>query len=256
MIATIHQSRSDLFPHFANVLLLAKGGQVAYSGKGSNMLQHFASLGYRCPSTTNPADFALDTVSVDLREERNEVISREKVEQLIQQFAATRQLEKAAIRNDAGVEEFGLAGLQGREPTPRHIAVPILIRRGLLCFKRRPDLAVARIMQVVGLAICIALFAAPLKTDYISFQNRLGVIQQVLGRKFLIFIRLIGVGTDLGKVYVVGLLQNFGQYPLERDAFYRVRRIIIYRTTCLFTQTLHRSMLKERTLLTRSSSHI
>ena len=88
MIATIHQSRSDLFPHFGNILLLAKGGHVAYYGKGSNILQHFASLGQTCPSTTNPTDFALDIVSIDLREENKEAASREKVENLVHQFAA------------------------------------------------------------------------------------------------------------------------------------------------------------------------
>jgi len=64
-------------------------------------------------------------------------------------------------------------------------------------------MAIARIMQVVGLGVFIALFFAPLKTDYFSFQNRLGVIQQILA------------------LYFVGLLQNVGLYPLERDAFYR-----------------------------------
>jgi hypothetical protein len=184
VIATIHQSRSDLFPHFSNILLLAKDGQVAYSGKGRNMLRHFASLGYDCPSTTNPTDFALDIVSVDLREERNEAISREKVENLIRQFAATKQAGKFPIRDSIKAGELGLAGLEGRELTPMYVAVPILVSRGLLCFKRRPDLAVARMMQVVGFSVCIALFSAPLKTDYISLQNRLGVIQEVTGREF------------------------------------------------------------------------
>ena len=190
VIATIHQSRSDLFPHFANILLLAKGGQVAYSGKGSDMVPYFASLGHKCPSTTNPADFALDIVSVDLREEQNEAITREKVDSLVRQFTATRESEKLAVRDEAKGGKLGLEGLQGREPTPMYIAIPILIRRGLLCFKRRPDLAVARIMQVVGLSAFIALFFAPLKTDYISFQNRLGVIQQVLAREFLLSHRI------------------------------------------------------------------
>ena len=185
MIATIHQSRSDLFPHFANVLLLARSGQVAYSGKRSNMLQHFASLGHNCPSTANPADFVLDLVSVDLREEKNEAVSRKRVQGLICQFAATQESEKLTAQNQDEAGELRLAGLEGRGPSPMHTAVPILIQRGLLCFKRRPDLAVARITQAVGLSIFIALFFAPLKTDYISFQNRLGVIQQVLACELL-----------------------------------------------------------------------
>jgi len=148
------------------------------------MLRHFASLGHTCPSTTNPADFALDIVSVDLREEKNEVVSREKVQNLINQFAATQQSEKLAVRDGPKVQELGIAGLEGRDHTPMGVAVPILLRRGLLCFKRRPDLAAARIMQVVGLGFFIALFFAPLKSDYISFQNRLGVIQQILASEF------------------------------------------------------------------------
>ena len=184
VIATIHQSRSDLFPHFGNVLLLAKGGQVAYSGKGNDMLRYFTSHGYTCPSTTNPADFALDIISVDLREERNEAISREKVESLIRQFAATQQLEKLGAERGSEVEELGLAGLKGKDYTPMYVAMPILLRRGLLCFRRQPGLTIARIMQVVGFGVCITLFFAPLKTDYFSFQNRIGVIRQVTSRKF------------------------------------------------------------------------
>ena len=190
MIATIHQSRSDLFPHFGNVLLLAKGGQVAYSGRGSDMLGYFASLGHTCPSTTNPADFALDVVSINLREERDEAVSREKVEKLIRQFAAIQQFGNLTIQNETEAEGLGLAGLEGRDLTPMHVAMPILIKRSWLRFKRQPELAVVRIMQVVVLGVFIGLFFAPLGTDYFSFQNRLGVIQLVLACEFVRFFSL------------------------------------------------------------------
>ena len=103
---------------------------------------------------------------------------------MINQFAATRQSEKLVVQGGPKAEELGIAGLEGRDHTPMRVAVPILLIRGLLCFKRRPDLAAARIMQVVGLGFFIALFFAPLKTDYISFQNRLGVTQQILASEF------------------------------------------------------------------------
>ena len=38
LIMTIHQSRSDIFHHFGNILLLAQGGYLVYTGKGSNLL--------------------------------------------------------------------------------------------------------------------------------------------------------------------------------------------------------------------------
>jgi len=151
------------------------------------MLGHFALLGHTCPSTTNPADFALDIVSINLREKGNEAASRQKVEKLIRQFAVIQQSRKFEIPNETKAGELGLEGLEGRDLTPMYIAMPILIRRGWLRFKRQPDLAVARIMQVVALGVFIGLFFAPLGTDYFSFQNRLGVIQLVLVCAFLFF---------------------------------------------------------------------
>jgi len=55
VICTIHQSRSDLFPLFGNLLLLARGGRMIYSGKASEMMQYFEEAGYPCPIFANPA---------------------------------------------------------------------------------------------------------------------------------------------------------------------------------------------------------
>ena len=221
------------------------------------MVQHFASLGHNCPSTANPADFALDMVSVDLREDRNEAVSREKVERLTRLFATTQELEKLAARDEAEAVELGLVRSEGREMTPMYIAMPILIRRGLLCFKRQPDMAIARIMQVVVVSTFIALFFAPLKTDYTSFQNRLGVIQQVLAREFFIYFPR-DFGAHLGSVYFVGMLQNIGLYPLERDGFYGVcKKPYVGPLLCLLKRSagiLRRSVLCRLFLLRVPSS--
>lgn len=58
-------------------------------------------------------------------------------------------------------------------------------------------------MQVIGLGIILALFFSPLKTDYYSIQNRVGVIQQFCS------------------LYFVGMLQNIAIYPNEKAVFYR-----------------------------------
>ncbi|KAJ3992453.1 P-loop containing nucleoside triphosphate hydrolase protein [Lentinula boryana] len=86
VIITIHQSRSELFRKFGNLLLLAKGGRVAYSGKASSMILYFDHLGYRCPSNCNPSDWALDLVSVDLRDEKAEAVSHVKVEEILEAY--------------------------------------------------------------------------------------------------------------------------------------------------------------------------
>ncbi len=45
LILTIHQARSDLFKHFGNVLLLARGGSPVYSGPTKEMLAYLKAQG-------------------------------------------------------------------------------------------------------------------------------------------------------------------------------------------------------------------
>ncbi|KAM3551354.1 hypothetical protein MY1884_007764 [Beauveria asiatica] len=108
LILTIHQARSDLFRHFGNVLLLSRGGHPVYAGAGRNMLGYFDRHGYDCPKNTNPADFALDMITVDLQKEDVEAESRERVKKLIDSWnvhvdpaANVQEPRLAAIHEEA-----------------------------------------------------------------------------------------------------------------------------------------------------------
>ncbi|KAF5379888.1 hypothetical protein D9757_007190 [Collybiopsis confluens] len=206
IIITIHQSRSELFHRFGNLLLLAKGGRVAYSGKASTMIPYFSHLGYQCPSNCNPSDWALDLVSVDLRDPKAEEVSRAKVEEILEAYEPKVPITMESKRNSTPQSRSlppDLIRLK-KHPAPFHVAFPILIRRGLINFKRQPNLAIARIGQVLGLGIVSALFFAPLKRNYIAASvNIVGAIQEVL------------------PLYFVGMLQNVALYPIERDVFYK-----------------------------------
>jgi ABC-type multidrug transport system ATPase subunit len=57
VVTTIHQPSSSMFLMFDNVLLLAEGGWVVYSGSSAGVLPYFASLGLHSPAHYNPADF-------------------------------------------------------------------------------------------------------------------------------------------------------------------------------------------------------
>jgi hypothetical protein len=48
---------------FDNVLLLAEGGWVVYSGSSAGVLSYFANLGLHSPPLYNPADFMLEVVT-------------------------------------------------------------------------------------------------------------------------------------------------------------------------------------------------
>lgn len=107
LVFTVHQSRSDLFQYFHNVLLLARGGHSVYAGKGSTMLSHFASLGFDCPTTTNPADFALDLITVNLQSATKEAASREKVKSLILEWDSSVKPLIQTISHIATPAELG-----------------------------------------------------------------------------------------------------------------------------------------------------
>lgn len=187
LILTIHQSRSDLFRHYGNVLLLARGGSPVYAGKGSLMLPHFASLGFTCPTTTNPADFALDLITVDLQHSTREAATREKVRFLVANWDKSHPpLSRATSHIDTPAE----LGSLSRAMTPFHIAFPLLLRRSVLNFRRNPPSIVARTTQGLSFAIILTLFFAPVKSDYYSVQTRLGFIQ------------------EFASLYFVGMLQN------------------------------------------------
>ncbi|EOD49342.1 putative abc transporter protein [Neofusicoccum parvum UCRNP2] len=218
LILTIHQSRSDLFRHFGNVLLLARGGFPVYAGPGRNMLSHFAAQGFDCPRSTNPADFALDLITVDLQHESREVASREKVRGLIESWTSDRFQQHAMDRVNSRTASPAELGSLKRSMTGFHIAYPLLVRRAMLNFWRQPPMMIARIMQVVGLGGILALFFAPLKNDYYSVQNRVGFLQEI------------------PSIYFVGMLQNVAVYPMERDVFAREHDDGAYSVEAFFMQ--------------------
>ena len=144
LILTIHQSRSDLFKHFGNVLLLARGGAPIYTGKGADMIPHFSALGFECPPATNPADFALDLIFVDLQNSVREATSREKVRCLIKSW---NEICPPVCRTSSRIATPAELGSMKRSQTPFRIAFPLLVHRALINFRRQPPLLIARIMQ-------------------------------------------------------------------------------------------------------------
>lgn len=240
LILTIHQARSDLFGHFGNVLLLARGGRPAYSGAAREMLGYFGRMGRECPRNTNPADFVMDLITVDLQEQKREDETRETVDMLVDawekqgNYAGTSTsletgtaLEPISEEKHDGLPAQGSdepAHYPGRPRRPKnrtHLATPaelgalvrrrtsfttsfpLLFHRAFINFRRQPPLLLARLMQVVGFAIVLTAFYAPLGSNYASIQNRIGFVQQI------------------ASFYFVGMLQNVAVYPAERDVFYR-----------------------------------
>ena len=199
VIMTIHQARSSLFPSFSTVLLLARGGHMVYAGPGKDMLQHFARLGHACPEHVNPADFALDLISVNLQSAAKEERTKRTVHSLVQNWEEngtrlTGQTSQISAPAELGTFE--------REQTPFGLATPLLIHRSIISFRRNPSAILARTSQVIAFGAILTLFFAPLQSDYESIQSRFGFVQEFLA------------------LYFVGMLQNVAIYPFEKVLFY------------------------------------
>jgi ABC-type multidrug transport system ATPase subunit len=169
VICSIHQPRSDIFSMFDDVLLLARGGRVAYSGPAKSIISYFAQQNLHLPKFCNPADFILDVTSIDLRNEEEEAKTRKQLEALIENWhgAPTHQIQEDPIE----IEQVKL-----RKVIPFHRAFPILTHRSIVNSKRQFHVVIARIFQVLALGIIQALYFARQSNGQVSVQNRIGVL--------------------------------------------------------------------------------
>lgn len=206
VIITIHQPRSELFQKFGNVLLLARSGRAAFNGSPYEMIDYFNGLGYMCPEYTNVADYFLDLISINTQNEQNEMVSKQRVESLL----ANWKEKSDGLIQDVGLnisdipkEDF-LAeyGAFVKKPCNAVLAYFVNLKRQYTTTRRNMDSLMARIAQVPGSSIIFALYWAPIKHNFESVGNRLGLAQQ---------------STAL---YFIGMLANLACYPAERDYFY------------------------------------
>ncbi|KAJ5468057.1 ABC-2 type transporter [Penicillium sp. IBT 31633x] len=227
LILTLHQSRTDLFTHFSQVILLARGGYPIYAGPGTQMLAHFAGQGHECPRTTNPADFVLDLITIDLQQADREIITRERVQGLISCWK-DNPLELGLGPQTSQIATPAELGSLKRQMLPFRVTFPLVLHRSVINFWRQPQLVMARSMQVPGVAIIMALFFAPMKNDYAAVQTRMGFVQEFAALYFVGRFTLLPRSYLSIFVYVyiysylrTGMLQNIAIYPSERDVFYR-----------------------------------
>ncbi len=147
------------------------------------MIPYFSTLGYNCPLTTNPADFVLDLITVDLQDSARETVSRNKINSIVSQWhEMTADKTKLHSEGTTGIVDTPAElGRLKRAMTPLPVAFPLLFRRSVLRYRRSLVVVDARIAQVLGFSIIVTLFWAPLKSSYEDVQNKLGFIQQQMG---------------------------------------------------------------------------
>ncbi|KAH3674487.1 hypothetical protein WICMUC_003325 [Wickerhamomyces mucosus] len=203
IILTIHQPRSDLFKKFGQILLLAKGGKVAYNGEQRLMNEYFTTLGYPCPVLSNLADHILDLISVNNQNAENEIKSKKRVEGLLTHWKnIDHHFEKIRFKSVSKSEFNSIFSHFIRRKSNFQTAFFSCYKQLVFSVIRNPEILVARFTNVLGIAIILAVFSAPLKPTYIGVSDRLGLIQQY------------------STLYFCGMLNNLTSYPMQRDYFY------------------------------------
>lgn len=214
IITTIHQPSEDIFFKFSNVLLLAKGGRIAFNGPSSSTKEYFENLGFRCPANVNIADYFLDLVSSGLTETKEETQARVdclvgKWQLQLEEKLKLDSLEVTDSEREKTVRTIDIQKFQ-KVRLPVSVTFPVIASRQLLNSVRTPDVLFARAFQTVMLAIVHALYFSPLKNAQDGISNRLGLVQEVLN------------------LYFIGLINNITLFPIERDIFYQEYKDGIY----------------------------
>jgi len=83
IVVSIHQPRSSIFALLSGVYLLASGSPI-FAGTTEDATSYFEKLGHKMPPNFNPADFFIDLVSIDQRDEKDMKRTKDQLTDLIE----------------------------------------------------------------------------------------------------------------------------------------------------------------------------
>ncbi|QRW07787.1 ABC transporter [Ceratobasidium sp. AG-Ba] len=207
VILSIHQPRSDIYvDKLDNIILLVKGGQIAYAGPRDEVEGTFAMAGYPVPPLYNPADWLLDVASVDLRGTREEE-TKKRVANLVD-FWANIQRKNETTDMEKHKEAMDLTKIEGQDKfTPMWIALPLIVERMTRSLWRQQAVFWVRLQQLPFLGVLFLLFYQRLKHGPSGGQDRIGYFQEMTS-----------------PVAFVGLLNCIAIFPKDRDLYFHEYR--------------------------------
>ncbi|KAI3642679.1 hypothetical protein MP228_012234 [Amoeboaphelidium protococcarum] len=184
VIMTIHQPREYILTLFDKLILLSEGKTV-YFGPVQGAIQQFQNCGFSIPPNTNPADFFLDLMTIDMRSEKlkQESIERNRVLQEAWQ-AEPPQVVKQSSRTDIDRTKDKVQGNSWANSFVHEYF--ILLERNVKDVMRDKITLFATIAQGVINAIIIGFIFFRMDTSFAGIQNRIGslfliIINQTFG---------------------------------------------------------------------------
>ncbi|KAK9823842.1 hypothetical protein WJX72_005871 [[Myrmecia] bisecta] len=178
VVASIHQPRSSIFAMFDDLVLLSEGGLV-YSGPAADALDYFASLGHKCPSHYNPAEFLADLISIDYSSPESEASTRARSAKL---QAAWRQphtstpAASTASRPASATSQVVPFVASGR-PCGWPRQAQLLFSRSWRQISRDRATNITRAMTNINSAFVFGAIFWQLKRTQTAIQDRMGLLQ-------------------------------------------------------------------------------
>ena len=188
IICTIHQPAAELVKTFDSLILLVRGGKVAYDGPMgkacSEPLKYLGTYGRPCRETENPAEYFLEvigagsrsTVTDDWAQIWQESETREKRQQVLDQLTSI-----------SPTDTYSLSKYSGTYAAPFHVQLAVILRRTWFYYWRDPDYGTSMLLLHIGNALLNSLTYLQSADDQRGAYNRV----------FSAFMALI-IGPTLG----------------------------------------------------------
>lgn len=179
-------------------------GSIVFFGTVSEAMEYFRSQGFESPPMENPADFFLDTITIDRRSEDALKETDERVDRLVENWKSTHYTDQAEAGQavaDQNVPKKPSACSVTERQIQWHSSIPyeiglIMQRYFRIQFRDIPTL-VGTIFQTIAMTLMLAFVFFQLPSDdFASVQSRIGLLFFLpVTLLFTIMIPLINVFT-------------------------------------------------------------
>ena len=201
VVCTIHQPQQKIFELFDNLILMKKGS-IVYQGSCLKSIRFLENVGLPCPAGVNPADYLIDVINPNRRDNASVLID-------------DHGKEEVPVNLSFGFDKPSLT----REGASSWIAqFCILFQRNMHQYWRRKDIILMSFMVTILLAIFVGL-----GVWHNIGNNQLSIKKRVPS----LFFACVTQG-------IVAALQSINSFPAERAVMLRERSAGTYYISSYF----------------------
>lgn len=204
IISSIHQPSTATYQLFDKLALLSLG-RTCYFGPVRDAASYFTSIGHALPPETNPAEFFLDLINVDL-DKNGEVQAR--TQKIIETWAGSQKrealLDEIDRESSLHSDKTELSKLRMPKPSPWVVPLTLLHRSWIKSYRDMVAYEI-RVIMYLGLAILMGTVFLRLKTSQEYIQPAINAI--FFGGAFMSFMAV---------AYVPAFLEDLHTFHRER----------------------------------------